>query len=187
MVFVNRFFFLERDILRVPQSDGVFEVNYFFLSNNIFLLFSVFRSSFFFSFLRVSSNFDFLALRIFFPSFNALKLFLFCEMQLVGFLFGAFVELFLEGLYYRVKYYKSKNYLGFLIGFSHYIIVRVPNFIFVQVHTKRRKFVMFSGDRHQLSIFAVFLAGLKVPNVYMGKGLKVMNEFYRQKKMLKKR
>jgi hypothetical protein len=108
-------------------------------------------------------------------------------MQLVGFLFGAFVELFLEGLYYRVKYYKSKNYLGFLIGFSHYIIVRVPNFIFVQVHTKRRKFVMFSGDRHQLSIFAVFLAGLKVPNVYMGKGLKIMNEFYRQKKMLKKR
>jgi ribosomal protein L6P/L9E len=108
-------------------------------------------------------------------------------MQLAGFLFGAFVELFLEGLYYRVKYYKSKNYLGFLVGFSHYVVVRVPSFIFVQVHTKRRKFVIFSGDRHLLTIFAVFLANLKVPNVYMGKGVKIVNRFYRQKKMLKKR
>lgn len=187
MIFGSQFFFLERSILRTPQPNETFEVNCFFLVNNIFLLFSVFRSSFFFSFLRVSSGFDFSTLRIFFPSFNSLKLFFFCEMQLAGFLFGAFVELFLEGLYYRVKYYKSKNYLGFLVGFSHYVVVRVPSFIFIQVHTKRRKFVIFSGDRHLLTIFAVFLANLKVPNVYMGKGVKIVNRFYRQKKMLKKR
>lgn len=183
----NQFFFLERDILKVPGVGNAFVVNYFFLANNIFLLFSVFRSTFFFSFLKISSSFDFSVSRIFFSSFGALKLFFFFETQLVSFLFGTFIELFLDGLYYRIKYYRSKNYLGFLIGFSHYIVVKVPSFVFVHVHVKRRKFVIFSGDKHQLSIFADFLAGLKIPNVYMGKGLKIVNKFYRRKKILKKR
>lgn len=182
----NRLFFLERNFLASPIKE-LFDVNYFFLANNIFLLFSVFQGSFFFTFLRISSHFDFSALRVFFSNTKILKLFLFNELSLVSFLFGTFIELFLDGLYYRVKYYKSKNYLGFLIGFSHYIIVKVPSSIFVRVHTKRRKFVIFSGDKHKLSIFAVFLASLKVPNVYMGKGLKIINKFYRRKKMLKKR
>jgi len=182
----NRFFFLERNFLTVPVKE-LFDVNYFFLANNIFLLYSVFQGSFFFTFLNISSYFDFFSLRVFFSNANTLKLFLFNDLSLVGFLFGTFIELFLDGLYYRVKYYRSKNYLGFLIGFSHYIIIKVPSSIFVRIHTKRRKFVIFSGDKHQLSIFAIFLANLKVPNVYMGKGLKIINKFYRRKKMLKKR
>jgi hypothetical protein len=157
------------------------------LFTNLSLLFIVFKNAYFYYFLPFKKLSASNLKQIFFVNFKFLKLVFNYKNLISDYLVGSFVEFFLEGLYYRVKFYKKKNYLGFLIGYSHYVIIQVPRFIFVKVHTKRRKFVIGGVNRQQVGLFSRMLTDLKFPNIYMGKGVKIITQTYRKKKMLKKR
>lgn len=38
-------------------------------------------------------------------------------------------EMYLDGLYYRIKYFKKYHLLGFIIGFSTYILYKLSHFV----------------------------------------------------------
>jgi ribosomal protein L6P/L9E len=97
-----------------------------------------------------------------------------------------YVELYLDGLYYRVKYYKDYHMLGFILGYNHYISYKLPLNISVIVHMKRRRFFLLSFDYLLLNINANELVNLKYPNIYLGKGLRIRSKLYRKKPVIKK-
>jgi|SRR5579883_1962 len=97
-----------------------------------------------------------------------------------------YVELYLDGLYYRVKYYKEYHMLGFILGYNHYILYKLPLCISAIVHMKRRRFFLLSFDYLVLNLTMVDLVNLKYPNIYLGKGLRVRSKLYRKKPIIKK-
>ena len=96
-------------------------------------------------------------------------------------------ELFLDGIYYRIKYYKELNILGFILGYNHYILVLLPKELFVKIHIKKRKFFFYSFFKNLLNSFVNNIVNLKFPNLFKGKGVKIINYNYRLKKIKKKK
>jgi hypothetical protein len=99
----------------------------------------------------------------------------------------SFLELFLDGIYYRLKYYRNLHVLGFLIGFNHYILFYLPSDIYVKLHMKKRRFFLYSFDKEKLSNVAHFIVNFKYPNLFIGKGVKLKNVVYRRKLVKKKK
>lgn len=103
-----------------------------------------------------------------------------------GFVSVKIVQLILDGIYYRVKYYKSYNILGFILGFNHYIMYKLPDFVYAKVNMRRRKFLLYSYDLTSLMNIAHEIVNLKYPNTYKGKGVRLMGRTYHRKNIVKK-
>lgn len=97
-----------------------------------------------------------------------------------------YCEFFVDGLYYRVKYYKYYNILGFILGFNHYILYKLPQNIRACVHMKKRRFFLYSLDLVLLGNVSNELVHLKYPNLFKGKGLRIIINKYRKKNLVKK-
>jgi hypothetical protein len=97
-----------------------------------------------------------------------------------------FNEIFVDGLYYRVKYYKSYNLLGFILGYNHYVLYKIPKNINVSVHMKKRRFFIYGFNHERISNIAHEIVNLKYPNLFKGKGLRIVNLKYRKKLIVKK-
>lgn len=97
-----------------------------------------------------------------------------------------FCELFVDGIYYRVKYYKKYNILGFILGFNHYILFKLPITIRASVHMKKRRFFIYGFDLNLLGNLANEIVNLKFPTLFKSKGLKIVTTNYRKKLILKK-
>jgi hypothetical protein len=150
-------------------------LNYFYIYLNYsfyYIGLFFFNKKFIFNF-YIFSYYFFLVLNFFFFSLNSLNFF--------------FIEFFLDGLYYRIKYYKNYNSLGFLLGFNHYIFFKLPFSIKCKVHMKKRRFFLYSFDFKLLSLISTKLVNLKFPNLYKGKGVKVLFLSYRKKQIQKKK
>jgi hypothetical protein len=108
--------------------------------------------------------------------------FFFFKFNFFSFLRNVFFnEIFVDGLYYRVKYHKSYNYLGFILGYNHYILYKVPQDLFVFVHMKKRRILITSFNILKLREFSNELIKLKYPNLFKGKGLRIVFFKYRKK------
>jgi len=97
-----------------------------------------------------------------------------------------FCELFVDGIYYRVKYYKRYNILGFILGFNHYILFKLPFTIRASVHMKKRRFFLYGFDLNLLGNLANEIVNLKYPTLFKSKGLKIVTTSYRKKLIVKK-
>lgn len=97
-----------------------------------------------------------------------------------------FCELYVDGLYYRIKYYTKYNILGFILGYNHYILYKLPIVIRACVHMKKRRFFLFGFDLVLLGNLANEIVNLKYPNLFKGKGLKIISTTYRKKILVKK-
>ncbi len=97
------------------------------------------------------------------------------------------VNFYVDGLYYRLKYYKKLHSMGFLIGYSSYLVYKLPICVKVKVFGSRRKFLLYSYDKCFLGNVVWDLIHLKYPDVYSGKGIKGLIFHYKKRKMLKKR
>jgi hypothetical protein len=98
-----------------------------------------------------------------------------------------FCEFFVDGLYYRVKYYKKYNFLGFILGYNHYIIYKLPKKIFAFAYMRRRRFILLSFHLTLLLRVSMELVNLKYPNLFKNKGLKLLFTKYRHKIIIKKK
>lgn len=98
----------------------------------------------------------------------------------------SFCELYVDGLYYRIKYYVKYNVIGFILGYNHYILYKLPDSIRAAVHMKKRRFFLFGFDLILLGNVANELVNLKYPNLFKGKGLKIISKNYRRKLLVKK-
>lgn len=158
---------------------------YFFLFKfiNFYLYFFFYRNYyFFFKFFYFNVK-----LNYFFNYLNSYGSVYFFKYYLYKFIFSFFFfEFFLDGLYYRVKYYRRFNILGFILGYNHYILFKLPDAIRACVHMKKRRFFVYSANLHLLGQVSNELVHLKYPNLFKGKGLKVLFMNYRKKLLIKK-
>jgi len=146
---------------------------YFFFYKNYYIYYK------FLNFLQNYSIYNLFIFSFFKKSFFSLNLY----KQFFNFYF---IEYFLDGLYYRVKYYKEYNILGFILGYNHYILYKLPFTIKVIVHMKKRRFFLYSLNSALLLIISQQLVNLKYPNLFKGKGLKIRSIVY-HKKLIKKK
>lgn len=146
---------------------------FFFIYKNYYILYN-----FYFSLIYINYFFKFLM------SYNIIYFYKYNLYKFFNSLF--FVEFLLDGLYYRVKYYKNYNILGFILGYNHYILYRLPKTVFACVHMKKRRFFLYGFNLVQLGIVSSELTNLKYPNLFKGKGVKVVFLNYRKKILVKK-
>jgi large subunit ribosomal protein L6 len=88
-----------------------------------------------------------------------------------------FEELELVGLGYRLTI-KNRS-VRFRLGFSHVIILTIPLSVFVLKRKKR--LIVYSTNKEQLSFFVSFLLRLKKMSAYKIKGIKKKNQIFNLK------
>lgn len=76
-------------------------------------------------------------------------------------------KLILIGLGY--KYFVYKKHLYILIGFSHYIYIKIPHNILL--YCRKKKLFMQGTDKQQINSFSAKIKYFKSANVYKGKGI----------------
>jgi ribosomal protein L6P/L9E len=66
------------------------------------------------------------------------------------------------------------------------VLYRIPKNIGVSVHMKKRRFFIYGFNYERISKIAFEIVSLKYPNLFKGKGLRIVNLKYRKKLVLKK-
>jgi hypothetical protein len=175
------------------SNNSIF-VSSFFIKNLIFFSFTNFIyicfSTYYYSLLLCLNFFSVQLINQYFYynfKFNFLYFLNFFKLCFKNFYTLFFIELNLDGLYYRIKYYKNYNYIGFILGYNHYILYKLNKNVFIKIHMKKRKFYIYSDNKNLLSLISAELVNLKFPNLFKGKGVKVSFYNYRLKIIKKKK
>jgi large subunit ribosomal protein L6 len=82
-------------------------------------------------------------------------------------------KLIMIGLGFKCFIYK--NYLFLLLGFSHYILYKIPKEI--KLFCKKKTIFLTSLNKQKLFIFHKVIQNSKKPNIYKGKGLIEFKQF----------
>lgn len=86
-------------------------------------------------------------------------------------------KLILEGIGYRVEL--SKDSLKFTVGYSHPVVLKVPDGIKVEVV---KNVITVSGpDKEKVGQFVANVRAVKKPEPYKGKGIRYEDEIVRRK------
>lgn len=91
-------------------------------------------------------------------------------------------QLELVGVGFRVS--NQGQILDFAIGYSHNIMLELPQEIKVETKTERGKnpiITLKSHDKQLLGTFAAKIRSLRKPEPYKGKGIKYVGEYIRRK------
>ena len=86
-------------------------------------------------------------------------------------------SLVLEGVGYRVE--MKGNDLSFMVGFSHPVLLSVPEGISASV--EKNTITISGADKERVGQFAAEVRGVKKPEPYKGKGIRYANEVIRRK------
>jgi len=78
-----------------------------------------------------------------------------------------YIKLYLSGLGYKIFLYK--NTLFFLLGFSHYILISVPDYI--KIYSFKKRFYVFAKTLVAFNNFLCLISQLRYLNVYKSKGV----------------
>jgi len=82
--------------------------------------------------------------------------------------------LILKGVGYNAK--MANNKIVFNLGFSHTIEKEIPKSISVNIEKQGQKITISSISKHDTGLFAAQIRSLKVPEPYLGKGIRYENE-----------
>ena len=98
------------------------------------------------------------------------------------------LKLELIGVGYRAELLKEENrILELQLGFSHNILLDIPEGITVECDPKKKiSIVLIGNNKDLLSQFAAKIRSFRSPEPYKGKGIKFVNESIRRKEGKKK-
>jgi len=98
------------------------------------------------------------------------------------------LKLELVGVGYRVETIKKdENVLELQLGFSHNILLDIPEGIKVDYEPKKKTSIMLTGNNKDLlAQFASKIRSFRLPEPYKGKGITFFNESVRRKEGKKK-
>ena len=98
------------------------------------------------------------------------------------------LKLELVGVGYRAELLKEENrVLELQLGFSHNILLDIPEGITVECDPKKKiSIVLIGNNKDLLSQFAAKIRSFRPPEPYKGKGIKFVNESIRRKEGKKK-
>jgi large subunit ribosomal protein L6 len=94
--------------------------------------------------------------------------------MIVGVNEGFQKTLILKGVGYNAKMVNNK--IVFNLGFSHTIEKDIPQSIKVNIEKQGQKIIISSISKHDTGLFAAQIRSLKVPEPYLGKGIRYENE-----------
>ena len=103
--------------------------------------------------------------------------------MVVGVSEGYTIQQELVGVGYRAEV-KNGNRLLLSLGFSHDIIIEMPNEVKVEAKTERRQnpvITLTSADKQLIGQVAAKIRSLRPPEPYKGKGIKFVGEQLRRK------
>lgn len=84
------------------------------------------------------------------------------------------------GIGYKVYFYQ--NLLVLKLGYSHYVIYLLPyELSIVFIGRKKRSFMLSCSDHSILSLVTGYIACLRIPNVYTGKGIRLRGNIFLRK------
>lgn len=93
--------------------------------------------------------------------------------KLIGISISYIKRLILVGVGYRAEV--NKNFLHLKLGHSHYIFIKIPCQIKVNI-VKKNILVFKSSDLYLLSCFVATVKAIMPPEPYKGKGIRFKNE-----------
>lgn len=88
-------------------------------------------------------------------------------------------ELDIHGVGYRAEAKGRAVHLA--LGYSHPIVVKMPEGIDILVDDKAGRITVLGADRQQVGQVAAELRGLRLPEPYKGKGIRYADEVIRRK------
>lgn len=84
-------------------------------------------------------------------------------------------ELILRGVGYKVNYDSKLSELKLMIGFTHDVILNVPDDIFIEISDNTN--ILIKGvSKHKVGQFASNIRSLRIPEVYKGNGIRYKDE-----------
>lgn len=84
------------------------------------------------------------------------------------------------GIGYKVYFFQ--NLLVLKLGYSHYVIYLLPyELSIIFLGRKRRSFMLSCSDQEILSLVSRYIACLRIPNVYTGKGIRLRGVVFLRK------
>ncbi|WP_185864848.1 50S ribosomal protein L6 [Blattabacterium cuenoti] len=104
--------------------------------------------------------------------------------MIIGVTLGFIKELELVGVGYRAEYFLSNRILNMNLGFSHDIMIQVPQEIELNIKSKKGKntiLILKSYNKQLLGIFSAKIRSFRVPEPYKGKGIRYLGEEIRRK------
>ncbi|WP_185877190.1 50S ribosomal protein L6 [Blattabacterium cuenoti] len=104
--------------------------------------------------------------------------------MIIGVSLGFKKELELVGVGYKVDYISNIRVLNMNLGFSHNIMIQVPNEINIEIKSEKGKnyfIIIKSCDKHLLGIFSSKIRSFRKPEPYKGKGVKYTTEIIKRK------
>ncbi|ACY40273.1 50S ribosomal protein L6 [Blattabacterium sp. (Blattella germanica) str. Bge] len=102
--------------------------------------------------------------------------------MIIGVTKGFIKELELVGIGYRASY--KENILELNLGFSHNIMMQIPEEIYVEIKSEKSKnpiLVLKSYDKQLLGIVSAKIRSFRIPDPYKGKGIRYLGEEIRKK------
>jgi large subunit ribosomal protein L6 len=103
--------------------------------------------------------------------------------MIVGVSEGYTIQQELVGVGYRAEV-KQNNRLELSLGYSHDIIIKMPDEVIVEAKTERRSnpvITLTSADKQLIGQVAAKIRSLRPPEPYKGKGIKFVGEQLRRK------
>lgn len=95
------------------------------------------------------------------------------RQKMIGTVYGFKRRLKLEGLGYIVTL--EQNRLIFKLGFSHPVVIKIPNTIKVWIK-KRKRLTFLGSDLNEITQFLLKIRQYKFPEIYKGKGILYFKE-----------
>lgn len=83
-------------------------------------------------------------------------------------------ELLLSGVGYKVN--MENNKLAFSIGFSHTVYRKIPPGLSVEILNQNKNIKIVGIDKGLVGLFASQVREIRVPECYLGKGIRYSNE-----------
>lgn len=97
------------------------------------------------------------------------------KTYLDGISIGFFFELSLRGIGFKC-YYFDEHSLFFSLGYSHYIIYKLPKD--VVVFLKKGRILLYALKKELLGSVVVDLKNLRIPDAYKAKGVVESNKMF---------
>ena len=158
-------------------SPFFFNIKFYYILNNTFIIFEFFKSRFF---LKLSQNIKLIKKqkKIFFVAKKIALVTLFSLKALylkISFFFKSsrlfYKKLFLKGLGFKIISFSQNLFIELKIGYSHFVKIFIPSKNQLTLHINKSMIIIEGPFKDKVGNFANRIKSFRIPDSYKGKGI----------------
>ena len=158
-------------------SPFFFNIKFYYILNNTFIIFEFFKSRFFF---KLSQNIKLIKKqkKIFFVAKKIALVTLFSLKALylkISFFFKSsrlfYKKLFLKGLGFKIISFSQNLFIELKIGYSHFVKIFIPSKNQLTLHINKSMIIIEGPFKDKVGNFANRIKSFRIPDSYKGKGI----------------